>query len=132
MIKNITGGGKYLTVTGNPGSTYVNNYSGAQGVGNMRYNISNQNIEIYDGANWIAMQSGYATVSMNSEGESLLDWVRMKRNEEYERETLAKDNPAVRDILNQIKEKEDQLKMITTLLKSPGGESEQKRVPIGP
>lgn len=123
MIKNITGSGKYLTVAGAAGPTYVNNYnSGAQGVGNMRYNTSTQNIEIYDGTNWIQMQTGYATVSMTPEAESLLDWARQKRAEETERENLARNNPAVKDLLTQIKEKEDQLKMVTTLLKSSGNE----------
>lgn len=117
MIKNISGGGKYLSVSGGAGSTYVNNYSGAQGVGNMRYNTSTQNIEVYDGANWVQIQSGYATISMTPEAESLLDWARQKRAEETERENLANDNPTIRDLLNQIKEKEEQLKIVQTLIK---------------
>ena len=114
MIKNITGG-RYLSVTGGAGSTYVNNYNGAQGVGNMRYNTSNQNIEIYDGANWIQMQSGYATISMTPEAESLLDWARQKRQEEMELNELAKTNPTIADLQKQIKEKKEQIDIVRAL-----------------
>ncbi len=118
MIKNISGGGKYLSVSGGAGSTYVNNYSGAQGVGNMRYNTSTQNIEVYDGANWVQMQSGYATISMTPEAESLLDWARQKRQKEMELESLARDNPAVKDLLNQRNDIDSKISMVTTLIKN--------------
>jgi len=42
MIKNIHASGRYIQVTGGDASTYVNNYSGSQGVGNLRYNTSNR------------------------------------------------------------------------------------------
>lgn len=115
MIKNITGGGKYMTVTGGAASTYVNNYSGAQGVGNMRFNTSTQNIEIYDGNGWVPMASGYATISMTSEAESLLDWARQKRAEEMELNELAKTNPTIADLQKQIKEKKEQIDIVRAL-----------------
>ncbi len=118
MIKNIAGGGKYLTVSGGSGSTYVNNFSGAQGVGNMRYNTSSQNIEIYDGNNWIPMQSGYTTVAMTPEAESLLDWAKQKRNEEFESEALAKSNPTIADLLAQKNKIDEQINIVKTLIKS--------------
>ncbi len=69
MIKGITQG-KYITVTGGqPGSNYVNNYSGAQGVGNMRFNTSTQNIEIWDGSNWVTFNTSYATVGLSPDAE---------------------------------------------------------------
>jgi len=117
MIKNIAGGGKYLTVSGGSGSTYVNNFSGAQGVGNMRYNTSSQNIEIYDGNNWIPMQSGYTTVTMTPEAESLLDWAKQKRNEEFESEALAKSNPTIADLLAQKNKIDEQINIVKTLIK---------------
>jgi L-cysteine desulfidase len=117
MIKNIVGGGKYLTVSGGSGSTYVNNFSGAQGVGNMRYNTSSQNIEIYDGNNWVPMQSGYTTVTMTPEAETLLDWAKQKRNEEFESEALAKSNPTIADLLAQKNRIDEQINIVKTLIK---------------
>ena len=117
MIKNIAGGGRYLTVTGGSNSTYVNNFSGAQGVGNMRYNTSSQNIEIYDGNNWVPMQSGYATVTMTPEAESLLDWAKQKRMEEDMNKALAASNPTIADLLEQKKRIDEQLNIVKTLIK---------------
>jgi hypothetical protein len=118
MIKTINGGGRYISVTGSPGSTYVNNYSGMQGVGNMRYNTSSQNIEVYDGSNWIQMQTGYASVAMTPEAESLLDWAKQKRNEEFESEQLAKSNPTIADLLAQKNKIDEQISIVKTLIKS--------------
>lgn len=118
MIKNISGAGRYISVTGSPGSTYVNNYSGAQGVGNMRYNTSSQNIEVYDGSIWIPMQTGYASVAMTPEAESLLDWAKQKRNEEFESEALAKSNPTIADLLAQKNKIDEQISIVKTLIKS--------------
>lgn len=117
MIKGINATGKYTQVTGGNYSTYVNNYSGAQGLGNMRYNTSNQNMEVFDGNGWIMLNMGYTSVGLTPDAESLLDWARKKRDEELEREQLAQSNPAIKDLMNQIKEKEEQIKIVQTLIK---------------
>ncbi len=118
MIKNISGGGKYITVTGSPGSTYVNNYSGAQGVGNMRFNTTTQNIEVFDGSNWIQMQSGYTTISMTPEAESLLEWAKAKRDEEEYLKKQAETSPAIKDLITQRNEIDHKITMVKTLLQS--------------
>jgi hypothetical protein len=96
----------------------VNNFSGAQGVGNMRYNTTNQNIEVYDGNNWVQMQSGYATVAMTPEAESLLDWAREKRNEELALKAEAEKNPAIKDLLEQRRDIDSKIQMVKTLTQS--------------
>jgi hypothetical protein len=117
MIKNITSTGKYMNVVGGPASNYVNNYSGAQGIGNMRFNTSNQNIEVYDGNNWVTLNMGHASVGLNHRAEELLDWAERKRNEERELESLAETNPTIKDLMDQIKQKQEQIKVVQTLIK---------------
>ncbi len=118
MIKSVMGGGRYLTVSTSGGSTYVNNYSGAQGVGNIRYNTSNQNMEVYDGSNWVQLSPGYSTVSMTPEAESLLDWAREKKSEEEYNKSLAQSNPTIADLLEQKKKIDEQISIVKTLIKS--------------
>jgi hypothetical protein len=115
MIKNITASGRYVQVSGGTASTYVNGFSGAQGVGNMRYNTSNQSMEVFDGSNWIMLNMDYATVSLNGEAESLLDWARQKRNEELAWESLAKDNQAVKIALDNLEQAKRQLDVTAKL-----------------
>ena len=118
MIKSIHSNSPFITVSGgNPGSTYIGNYSNAPGVGNMRYNPSNQNIEVYDGSTWIILSAHHANINLSDEVVSLLEWARKKRNEELELERLAQTSPAIKDLVNQIKDKEEQIKVVQTLLK---------------
>lgn len=107
MIKGINTGGRYLQVQGgSPMSTYVNNSMG-MGVGNMRYNTTNQNIEIYDGNNWQQMNMQYATVDLTYEAQSLLDWAQRERARQNERERLILNNPALQKAYEAIKRAEE-------------------------
>jgi hypothetical protein len=120
MIGNIsqTGSqtGKYIAVTGGPGSNYVNN-AGYMGVGQLQYNTGTQRLEVYNGQSWQPFNLGHYYVGLNPEAEDLLDWARNKMREERELERLAKDNVAINDLLQQVKEKQHQIKMVQTLIR---------------
>lgn len=118
MIKGLYSNSPFITISGgNPGSTYVPSHSGAPGIGNMRYNPNSQNIEVFDGSVWVIMQSNNAYVSLDNEAVSLLEWARKKRNEELERERLAETSPAIKDLIEQIQQKEEQIKVVQSLIK---------------
>jgi hypothetical protein len=119
MIKSIHSSSPFLTVSGgNPGSTYIGNYSNATGVGNMRYNPNSQNIEVYDGSTWIILSAHHANVNLSDEAVSLLQWARKKRDEELEIERLAQTSPVINDLVTQVKEKQEQIRIVQTLIKS--------------
>jgi len=126
MIKSIMSSGRYMQVTNTSSSTYVNGMSGLQGVGNMRYNTSSQNMEVFDGNNWVMLNMSIPSIGLNVEAESLLDWARQKRDEELELQTLAQEHPSIKDLVNDIENKKDQIKMIRTLIKSPGHNTAQE------
>jgi hypothetical protein len=115
MIKDIHASGRYMTVSGGSSSTYVNGYSGLQGVGNMRYNTSNQNMEVFDGNNWVALNMGYVSVGLNGEAESLLDWARKKRDEENDWYKLASSSESVRIALDQLEQAKTRLQLTAIL-----------------
>jgi hypothetical protein len=115
MIKDIHASGRYVQVVSSNASTYINGYSGLQGVGNMRYNTSNQNMEVFDGNNWVQLNMGYAAVGLNSEAESLLDWARQKRDEEAEWYRLASNSEAVRIALEQSEQARERLELTAIL-----------------
>ena len=118
MINGISITSRYMVAHGgHGGGTYINGSSGSQGVGNMRYNTSLQKMEVFDGISWITINTTTASVGLSGEAESLLDWVRKKREEEEELERLAKENVAINDLLEQIKEKQHQIKMVQTLIR---------------
>ena len=117
MIKSIMSAGRYMQITNTSASTYINGYSGLHGVGNMRYNTTNQSTEVFDGNNWVILNMATPTIGLSYEAESLLDWARKKRDEELELLSLAKSNSAINDLLEQIKQKQDQIKMVQNLIK---------------
>lgn len=123
MIKDITGG-IGINVSSSVGSSYpyISPNSNNPSVGQLR--LINGNFEVHDGSSWRIVPSSYATIAFSGETESLLAWVRKKRNEEQEREAMAERNPAIKDLMKQIAEKEDQIKMVMTLLKSSGNEGQ--------
>ena len=115
MINNIIPSGRYVQVSGGSASTYVNGYSGLQGVGNMRYNTSSQHMEVFDGNNWVMLNMGSASVGLNGEAESLLDWAREKRNEELAWKSLAEKNQAVKIALDNLEQARRQLDITAKL-----------------
>ena len=116
MIKGLTTGSKYTVVSaGNTSVPYINQNTNNPIQGMLR--ISGSDLQVFDGASWIVMNSSYATVGLTGEAESLLDWARKKRDEEMERDFLAVTNPTIKDLLEQIKEKEDQIQMVMNLIK---------------
>ena len=115
MIKGITQTGRYITVTNGNASTYVNSYSGQQGVGNMRYNTSNQCMEVFDGTSWVMLNMAHTSVGLNGEAESLLDWARQKRDEELAWQSLANENQAVKIALENLEQAKQQLNITAKL-----------------
>ena len=122
MIKGLASGSKYTVVSGgNTSVPYVNQNTNNPIQGMIR--ISGNDLQVFDGASWIVMNTSYATVGLTSEAESLLDCARKKRNEEMELEALASTNPTIKDLLNTIKQKEEQIQIVRTLIKQEIGES---------
>jgi hypothetical protein len=99
MIKGIMAIGKYLGVSGaTPPHTYINSQSGSQGVGNVRYNTTNQAFEVFDGNMWMQLSMTHAQIGLTQEAESILDWARHKRAEEERIMKLADEHPGIKDL----------------------------------
>ena len=121
MIKGLTTGSKYTVVSaGNTSVPYINPNMNNPIQGMLR--ISGSDLQVFDGTSWIVMNTSYATVGLSQDTEQILDWAKNKMREEHELEQLAKENVAIQDLVNQINEKKDQIKMVHILTKK---ESEQ-------
>lgn len=134
MIKGInTSTSQYISVQGgSPGSTYVNNYSGGQGVGNVRYNTSTQNMEVYDGNNWQTLAMGYATIDLTYDTQQLLEWARREQRKQLERESMIKSNPALRKAYEAIQRAEENFDLIYKFVEHDRDQSESASVQSSP
>jgi hypothetical protein len=118
MIKNVTGNSRYLVVYSNGAGNYVNNFSGAQGLGNMRFNTITQSSEFFDGQIWQPLRMSDVSVNLTQDAVDAIDWVNQKRVEEHDIRVLAEKYPAVADQLAAVREAEEKLRMITLLVQA--------------
>ncbi len=112
MIKGINSSGRYITVSGGTASAapYVNMSNPSAGM--IRFNGSTQNMEVYDGMNWLTLASNYATVELNYDTEQLLEWAKKERQKQIEREKRIKNNPALQKAYEAIVRAEDNFNIL--------------------
>lgn len=123
MIKGITANSPWVTVQNGNTSNYINNYSGAQGVGNLRFNTTNQNMEVWDGNNWVQLSMSYASVDLSPEAQVLLNWAQQERNRQLKRQQLINDNPALKKAYEAIQRAEANFDIIEKFVENdPLGE----------
>jgi hypothetical protein len=128
MIKGIAPMGKYTVISGgNTSVPYVNQNINNPIQGMIR--INGTDTQVFDGTTWMTMNTSYASVWLSSEAEALLDWAKKKRSEEIELEALAQTNPTIRDLLDTIKQKQEQITIVRTLIKKEVNEFD---LPYGP
>ena len=109
-------GGEYLNVTSSKGASPYINVSNPI-TGQLAYDSSSQTMKVFDGNSFQTIGGGNASINLTPNAISILKWAEQKMLEEAERNKLAETNPAIRDLVNQIKEKEEQLKVVQTLIK---------------
>ena len=93
---------------------------GSPSSGLVRYN--NNTFEVYDGYIWHPIHTS-GSIRLDPNYQQVLEWALKRQREEQEILELAETSPVIQDLVNQIKEKQDQLEMVKVLLK--------KEEPIG-
>jgi len=117
MIKGLATSSRYTVVSsGNTSVPYINQNMNNPIQGMLR--ICGSDLQVFDGNSWIVMNSSYASVGLTPDAELLLDWARQKRDEEVATLKLAETNPTIKDLLNTIKQKQDQIEMVKILMKN--------------
>lgn len=112
MITGISGG-QYVYVSNTTGGVrYSNNINPLSGT--IRYNQYGQT-EIFDGHSWIPHNFN-PTVALSPDACEAISWALKKMLEEKELEQKAKNNPAVKAAIDNLRRAEEQLK--TTLILS--------------
>ena len=124
MIKGVNGSNG-IAINGGYASwpQFYNNAStsGNTLIGQLRYNGSSQNLEVYDGNSWQTIGGGSATVNLTSNAIAILKWAERKMNEEYELQALAATNPTIKDLVDQMNNSvldyQRKIAMVKTLIK---------------
>ena len=117
MIKGVSGSNG-ITINGGCASWphFYNNPSSSNTlVGQVRYNGSSQNFEVYDGNNWLMLQSSYPTVELSPDVQVILTWARAKMANEARLEALAAKHPTVKDAVDALQRAEEQVRIVAAL-----------------
>lgn len=111
MIKNLNANGRYIQVSGG-GSPYVNSNNNM--AGNVRWNMSSQNLEVYDGNSWISIGRDIH-LDVSPDVYRILDWAEKRMHEDQRIQDLVKKNPTVADAYSTYKDAADRLKVVMEL-----------------
>jgi len=129
MIKGITGG-KYIMVQGGSSSDpYIS--PGAAGAGMMRWNPNMNCVEVNDGSMWKQMGTSYATITLDTEAESILNWARLEREKQRLREKRIQENPALKKAYEAILRAEENYDILDRIV-GDNVSSESERVQASP
>ena len=119
MIKAINTGTGLTVINGHTSwPSFYNNSTASNNtlVGQVRYNGSSQNMEVYDGVTWLCMSAAYPSIELSPDVQTVLNWARAKMSEEAKLEKLAADNPTLRDALDALRQAEEQVRIVAALV----------------
>lgn len=94
MIKNLASSSAYITVSGYSPSMVYNN--GQLNVGQIRYNPSTQNVEVYDGNTWQMLSQG-VTVGLSWDADAAIRWAIEREKEERSLKERMARHPGLKD-----------------------------------
>jgi hypothetical protein len=119
MIKNLaTGTGLQVSNNYSSWPTFYNTPSstGNTLIGQMRYNGSSQNIEVYDGSTWMPMTGTYPTIELAGDVQAVVNWARTKMVEEARLKELAARHPIVADAMSAVDRAQEQVRVVAALV----------------
>ena len=129
MIKGITGG-KYVMVQGGSSTDpYIT--PGSVGAGMIRYNSNMNCMEVNDGNMWKQLGMSYATITLDAEAESLLNWAKEERDRQRLREKRIQENPALKKAYEAILRAEENYDILDRIV-GDVVHSESEQVQTGP
>jgi hypothetical protein len=94
MINNLSITSPHLTTSGAYITPYIGNTG--QSAGNMRFNTTTQQMEVFDGSIWISISQN-VTVGMSYPAEEAIRWAHEKMSEERALKERMKRHPGLRD-----------------------------------
>lgn len=92
-----------------------NTYSLPSYTGTVQWNGTMKKFQVSNGSGWTDIDNT-VTYNVDTKLLQIMEWAEKKMREEKELEQLAKNYPAINDLLNQLKEKQEQIKIVKTLV----------------
>lgn len=125
MIKGIMGGTGVVVSGGNTSVPYVNMSQSGNMANPMQgmMRINGTEIQVFDGTSWMNLSASYATVELNGDYQSIIEWARIQRDKHVKREKLIKDNPALQKAMDAIEKAEANFDLIAKFVENDTAQS---------
>lgn len=111
MIKHVLSSNPLIKVSC-PSSPYIVNQG--LSLGQVRYNIYNNNMEVYDGRDWISI-SQTVNIDLHPDLHNTFIWARNKMSEEERLRKKAELFPSIKEVLDDIETLKAKLSVLDTL-----------------
>jgi hypothetical protein len=123
MIKGLMSGKGTVISGGSVSYPYVpmNNNNPIQGM----LRINNQDMQVFDGANWMTVGASYASVDLDADTQSLLEWARGERTRQAQRDERIRNNPALKKAYEAIQRAEDNFDILDKIIGEDANEHVQ-------
>lgn len=113
MIKGLMGE-KHVIVTGGDTSVpYISTNPSNPIQGLLR--INGTNIEVFNGANWIIMNTSYATVGLGNQAQEAIEWAQYKMQQERDTELLKDQYPHLVGAIEEVEQAKSKLDLLLAL-----------------
>lgn len=116
MIKGLTSSNGITVSGGNTNIPYITHNPNNPIQGMIR--INNTDMEVFNGQSWQILNTSYATVSLDDDTQSLLQWARIERARQIERERKASNHPALQNALEAIERAEANFDLLDKITNS--------------
>jgi hypothetical protein len=80
--------------------------------------INGTEVEVFNGTGWQTFGASYATVAFDDDTQSLLQWARIERNRQIERERKADQHPSLQKALEAIERAEANFDLLDKIANS--------------
>lgn len=101
-IKTLSSTSQHLVAYSNASSPWIPTNGSNSFIGQIRYNNSNQGLEVFDGSNWLIL-SGSASVGLTGTAESAISWAIKKMADEEELKKKMDKYPTLQKAYDQFK-----------------------------
>jgi hypothetical protein len=127
MIKGLMSGKGTVVSGGSVSYPYVPTNSNNPIQGMLRLN--NQDMQVFDGSSWITVGASYASVDLDADTQTLLEWARDERARQNLRAERIRNNPALKKAYEAIQRAEENFDILDRIVGDDAGLIKPSMIP---
>jgi len=83
--------------------------------------VNGQDLQVFDGGNWIQLGTSHATVDLSAETQELLEWAKAERSRQESRQARIQNSPALQKAYEAIRRAEENFDILDKIVGDDAG-----------